>query len=168
MRTIGYIFGNNTQRLGEIMRSDSPDKTDKLVRQERRGIWLSLASVLVLGFVLVLDHTTQVPTTVRHALLTLLPLGIVFGTIWVNRGQRGIRESELRESRQAVMHDELRQVAMQRAYKAAFLILLGALAAYAVACAVVRIDWSAQIVAATMVALGAAVFLAAFLIYDRA
>jgi Na+/H+ antiporter NhaC len=150
------------------MRSDPTDKTDRLVRHERRGIWLCLGAVLLLGTVLLLDRTTQISSTVRQALLTLLPLGIVFGAIWVNRGQRDLGQSELRENRQAVMHDELRQLAMQRAYKAAFLILLGALAAYAIASAVIQIDWPAQRVAATMVALGTAAFLAAFLFYDRA
>jgi hypothetical protein len=150
------------------MRSHPADKTDKLVRHERRGIWLSLAVVLLLGIMLLLGRATSVPTIERYVMLTLLPLGIIFGAVWVNHGQRGNRQSDLRENRQAVLNDELRQTAMQRAYKTAFLILIGALASYAIACALITIDLSAQTVAAFMVALGTAAFLAAFLFYDRA
>ena len=60
---------------------DADAQTDKLMRNERRGVWLSLAIVLILATSLVLD------SDMRRAVLLSLSVAIVFAVIWL-RGQR--------------------------------------------------------------------------------
>ncbi|EIL99927.1 hypothetical protein [Rhodanobacter thiooxydans] len=66
------------------------------------------------------------------------------------------------------MHDELRQAAIAHAYKWAFFTVIGALAAFCLSSIFVTISISGQMMAALTIALAATVFLAIFLLLDRA
>ncbi len=143
------------------MSSNAGDPTDKLVKNERHGVWLALVVVLILAATLVLGSDT------RRALLLALAIGVVFAVTWLGqRRTRGTKHS-LDERRKVVVTDELRQAAIARACQGAFFTLLGALAAFCVASMVVTITLSGQMLAALTVALGAIVFLALFLLFDR-
>lgn len=132
--------------------------TGKLVRNERRGIWLALAVVLALVSTLVMGGDT------RHALLTALAIAIVFAVTWLAQSRtRGARQRD----RVAVMHDELRRAALARAYCLAFFVMLALLSAYCLASTVLVFALSAQMLAALTVALGVSAFLALFLLFDR-
>ena len=137
------------------------DQTDKLVKNERRGVWLALVVVLVLAAAPVLGSDT------RRALLLVLPIGIVFAVIWLGQQRTRGTKHAVGERREAVMNDELRQSAIPRASQWAFFTVLGALAAFCLVRMVVSITLSGQILAALTVALGAIVFLALFLLFDR-
>ena len=140
---------------------DTSDQTDKLMRNERRGVWLGLAVVLVLATTLVLGSDT------RNALLLALAISLVFGVIWLGQQRtRGAKET-LQIKREIVIQDELRQGAIAQAYKWAFLVVLAALASFCVASTIVIIALPGQMVAALTVALGATTFLATFLLRDR-
>lgn len=141
--------------------TDTDSQTDKLIRNERRGTWFALMVVLVLATTLVLGDDT------RRALLLALAIGIVFFIAWSGHRRTRDTRNAARERRNAVLHDELRQEAITRACKWAFFAVLGALASFCLLSAVVTISAPGQLVAALAVALGATVFLMAFLLLDR-
>ncbi len=137
---------------------DNNSATDKLVQNERRGVWLALIVVLALSSTLVSGSDT------RRALLTGMAVAIVFAVIWLVQSR--VRNLQ-KHHRGAVLQDELRQAALARAYRAAFFIVLAALAAFCVLSSVLAFDLSSQMLAALAVALGASAFLVLFLLFDR-
>lgn len=137
------------------------DHTDRLARNERRGVWLALVVVLALALTLVLGSDT------RRALLLALAIGIVFAVTWLGQQRSRDTKDAVRASREAVMHDEWRQAAMNRAYQWAFFAILSALAGFCLVSTVMVIALSAQMMAALTIALGASVFLVVFLLCDR-
>lgn len=98
---------------------------------------------------------------------TAIPLAIVFGAVWINRLQNG-SASESKEDREAIFHDELRHVAMYKAFRAGFLVMLCALVVFCLLSSAATLAWSAGLFAAITITLGIAVFLGSFLFYDRA
>lgn len=146
------------------------DQTDRLIRHERRGIWLALIVILLLGTVVLLAGTTRDPALARLAqwtMSTVIPMTIVFGAIWVNRLQSG-PASESREKREAIFDDELRHIATYKAFRAGFVAMLCAQVTLCALSSTVMLTWSAGLLAAATIALGIAVFLGSFLFYDRA
>jgi len=143
------------------MQQEADGQTDRLVRNERRGIGLALIVVFVLAATLIFGSDT------RRALLAAMAVAIVTGVTWLGRRRPIDPRSDTPEKRQAVMHDELRQVAIAHAYKWAFFTLLGALATFCLLSVIVDITLPAQMLAALTVALGVTAFLAIFLFFDR-
>lgn len=137
------------------------DQTDKLVRNERRGVWLALIVVLVLASTLVLGSDT------RRALLQALAIAIVFVIIWLGQQRTRGMKNAIRERRDAVMRDELRQSAITHAGKWAFFTVLGALASFCLLSVLVTLSVSGQLVAALAIMLAVTAFLAVFLLLDR-
>ncbi len=142
------------------MQSDD-DQTGKLIRNERRGVWLALAVVVLLAGTLIVGSDT------RRALLSALAIGIVFAVIWLGQQRTRGTQDTILAKREIVEQDELRQTAVGQAYKWAFLVVLTALASFCLLSTIVTIQLSSQMVAALTVALGATVFLGVFLLHDR-
>lgn len=143
------------------MSSSANNEIEKLVRNERRGVWLALAVVLALATTLILSSDT------RRTLLVALAIGIVFAVTWLSQQRiRGAKQA-LRKRREVVTRDELRQAASALAFKWAFLAVMGALASFCLLSTVVTNSLPGQMVAALAVALGATAFLVAFLLFDR-
>ena len=140
---------------------DTDDQADKLMRNERRGVWLALVVVLVLATTLVLR------SDIRHALLLALTVSITFAVIWLGQQRTHGAKDTLQVKRETVMHDELRQIAIAQAYKWGFIAVLAALGLLCLASTIVTIDLPGQMVAALTVALGATTFLVTFLLRDR-
>jgi O-antigen ligase len=166
MKPMGYMLaaernGSKPSSRGEATMQDTDNQTDQLVRNERRGVWLALVVVLVLAATLVLGSDT------RRALLLALAIGIVFAVTWLSQQRTRGMKGAIREKRDAVMHDELRQAAITHAYKWAFFTVLGALASFCLLSTVVSISVSGQLVAALTVALAVIAFLMVFLLLDR-
>lgn len=152
------------------MSRDTQDPTDRMIRLERRGIWLALLIILLLGAVALIAGTTQDSALARQAqwmMSVVIPMTIVIGAAWVGRRQ-GNAAPESKERRKAILGDELRLVATYKAFRAGFLAMLLALAASFLLTATNTLIWSAGLLAATTCAFGIAVFLGAFLFYDRA
>jgi lysylphosphatidylglycerol synthetase-like protein (DUF2156 family) len=174
MKPIGYIITPTATKPtnGEhpVINQNSHEPGDRLVRHERRGLWLCLLVIVLLGVVALLAGMSSDPAKMRYAerLMTLIPLVIIFGAIWVNRLQQGAKPAELKEQQRAMLNDELRLVASQHAFRAGFLSMLGAQALFCLLSFVVTLSWSAGLLAATTVTLGTAVFIGVFLFYDRA
>lgn len=140
---------------------DNDSATEKLIRNERRGVWLALVVVLALAATLVLGSDT------RRALLLALGIGIVFAVIWLGQQRTRGTKDAIQASRDVVRRDESRQLATAQAYKWAFLVVLIALGSFCVLSMIVTIQLPGQMVAALTVALAATVFLAVFLLCDR-
>jgi hypothetical protein len=140
---------------------DTDNQINKLIRTERRGVWLALTVVLVLAATLVLGSDT------RRAVLLALAIAIVLIVTWLGQQRTRGTTSALREQRDAVTHDELRQAAIAHAYQWAFFTVLGALALFCLLSIAMTINIPGQMVAALAVALGATAFLAIFLLQDR-
>jgi hypothetical protein len=145
------------------MKNETEHQSDRLIKSERRGIWVALIVVLALTAAFVLAGET------RQLLLTaVVPLCIVFGAIWINRGKGGAATKMSLEHRKLIAHDESRLVAISRAYKCAFFLMLGGLSAYCLASVTTGGDLPGQMVAVLAVVTGAIGFLACFLLFDRA
>lgn len=141
---------------------DTDNPADKLVRNERRGVWFALLVVIALAATLLVGADTQ------RALMLALAISIVFGVIWLQQQRmRGSRKT-LRETRDVVMHDELRQTAIAHAYRWAFFAVLAALAGFCLLSSIMDINVTGQLVAALGIALAVTAFLVAFLLFDRA
>ncbi|HEY8587847.1 MAG TPA: hypothetical protein VIL60_14135 [Rhodanobacter sp.] len=140
---------------------DTDNQTDKLVRNERHGVWLALLVVVALAATLVLASET------RRALLLALAISIVFAVTWLAQQRTRGTKNTLREKRDIVMSDELRQAAIAKAYKWAFFAVLGTLATFCLVSTAVAISASGQMVAALSIALAVSAFLASFLLFDR-
>lgn len=147
--------------LGGTAMQDTDTQVNKLIRNERRGVWLALAVVLVLAATLVFGNDT------RRALLLALSIAIVFIVTWLAQQRTRGTTGALRQQRDAVTHDELRQAAIAHAYQWAFVVVLGALALFCLISRVMAINLPGQMVAALAIALGATAFLAIFLLRDR-
>ena len=143
------------------MSDGADDQTAKLIKNERRGVWLALLIVLALAASLILDSEA------RRSFLSVLAIGIIFAVTWLNQQRTRGTKKTLREKREVVLHDELRQLALARAYQWAFFTLLGVLISFCLLSTVIAFGLSAQTVAAVTVALGVSVFLGAFLTFDR-
>jgi hypothetical protein len=182
-RKVTDTLQNETYRLYDHARLPRPtsgenpvttqhpdDNSDRLVRQERRGLWLALLVIVILGIVALVVGMSSDPASTRYAerLMTLVPMVIIFGAIWVNRLQPSAKAAQLKEQRRAMLGDELRLIASQHAFRAGFLSMLGAQALFCVLSFVVTLSWSAGMLAAATVGLGTVVFLGVFLFYDRA
>lgn len=144
------------------MTENEDDLTSKVVQNERRGIWLALAVVLVLAATLVVDIDT------RRALLTGLAVAIVFAVAWLAQAAARKNRNRTEQSRKAVMEDEWRLAALAGAYKWAFVAVLAILSTFCIISALTTVDISASMLAALTVALGVSVFLCLFLLFDRA
>lgn len=117
---------------------------------------------------LTLTSTLVIGSDTQRALLTAMAVTIVFAVTWLGQSSTRKLRGDVRKSRDAVMHDELRQAALASAYKWAFLAMLGALAAFCLSSTVLAIGLPGQMLAALTLALGASVFLALLLLFDRA
>lgn len=147
---------------GEIeMQNHQTGSTDRLIRNERRGVWMALLVVMALGATLLLGSDT------RRGLLIGLAVAIVFAVAWVGQTARCDRHAGIAQSREAVMHDELRAAALASAYKGAFFTVIGAQAFFCVLSTVIAVSLSAAMVCALTIVLGASLFLALFLFLDR-
>jgi len=141
-----------------------------MIRLERRGIWLALAVILLLGAVILIAGASNDPSLARPArwiMSTVIPMTVVFGAVWVNRLQNG-SASESKEKREAILDDELRHAAMHKAFRAGFLAVLCMQAIVCMLSSTAMLAWPAGLLAAATMTLGIAVFLGSFLFYDRA
>jgi len=174
MKPMGYMIAPMATRpaIGgrSVINQNSDERSDRLVRHERRGLWLCLLVIVLLGVVALLAGMSSDPAKTRYAerLMTLIPIVIFFGAIWVNRLHPGAKPAQMKEQQRAMLNDELRLVASQHAFKAGFLSMLGAQALFCLLSFVLTLSWSAGLLAATTVTLGTAVFIGVFLFYDRA
>ncbi|MEO8998707.1 MAG: hypothetical protein ABI227_12725 [Rhodanobacter sp.] len=147
------------------MKTEPLDLTDHLIRRERRGIWLALGVIVVLGVgavMQVLGYDTHLTHYMTLAALAIV-IGVVSvgatGPIWRNRG--------LAKKREAVRSDEFRRAAIDRACRHAFIVSMAAMSLYAAVSEYWPLHVLPSAIIAAFVVLGVIVFLATFLVLDR-
>lgn len=152
------------------MNPGTHDQTDRMIRLERRGIWLALVVILMLGAVILIGGASRDPSFARLArwiMSTVIPMTIVFGAVWVNRLQSSAASGS-KEKRAAIRDDELRHAAMHKSFRAGFWAMLCMQAISCLLSSTAMLAWPAGLLAAATMTLGICVFLGSFLFYDRA
>lgn len=147
------------------METEPLDVTDQLVRRERRGIWLALGVIVILGvgaLLQVLGYDTQL----THY-MTLAGMIIVIGVIGVSATGAMRRHDKFAESRRAVRADEFRRAAIDRACRHAFVVIMSTMSLYAALSEYWPLPVLPSAIIAVFVVLGVMVFLGAFLLLDR-
>lgn len=147
----------------------TPDQTDVLVRLSRRSLWLALGVILLLAATgaAQLAFPESALAAAAAKLSMLLPLAIVIAAAALRRTAGGASLSPSNPALQAVRNDELRQFALNRAWRNGFiavLLLQGPLALLLTATAP---DNAVALMAGASVVTGAVVMLACLLYYDR-
>ena len=152
------------------MKHDALDTTDTLTRFARRGLWLALLLILLLGVYAALVNAFPQRSAAHYGgwLMTLLPMAIVFSIVWLRSSLRGAHANAANAPMHAVLHDELRQISMHKAYRAAFFGMLSCQPILGFTLAWMPLPAAPQIMATVTVAVGACVFLTTLLLCDRA
>ena len=151
------------------MKHDALDATETLTRFARRGLWLALLLILLLG-VYALTNVFPQSRAAHYGgwLMSLLPITIVFAIVWLRSSLRGENAHAANAVMHAVLHDELRQISLHKAYRAAFFGMLLCQPILGFALAWMPLPAAPQIMATVTVLVGASVFLLTFLLCDRA
>lgn len=145
------------------METEPLDLTDHLIRRERRGIWLALAVIVVLGMGAVMQvlgydtHLTHYMTLAAMAIVIGLVSVGVMGSLW---------KGKLAEKRQAVRSDEFRRAAIDRACRHAFIVTMAAMSLYAAVSEYWPLGVLPSAIIAAFVVLGVITFLGSFLVLD--
>ena len=144
------------------------NNVDAYSRFARRGLWLALGLIVLLGVDALLLNVQPDGLAAGYGrqLMLLLPLAIVLAGAWLVSSPGGRLRASSAAAR-VVRDDELRQLAMQRAFRGGFLAML--------LCQPVLLAWFAWmpaahdtvIMAVATVLLGTTAFLGTFLLHDR-
>lgn len=152
------------------MKHDAHDATETLTRFARGGLWLALLLILLLGVYAVLTNVFPQSSAAHYGgwLMSLLPIAIVIAIVWLRSSIRGANAHAANAPMQAVLHDELRQMSMHKACRAAFFGMLLCQPILGFTLAWMALPAAPQIMATVTVLVGACVFIATFLLCDRA
>lgn len=142
---------------------------DAFVRFGRRGLWLALIVLAVLGVYAVLTNALPDSHPAHYAgkWMMLLPITIVFAIAWLRSSLHGKNAHAANEPMRAVLQDELRQTSMQKAFRAAFWAMLLCQPLLGFVFVWMPLAAAPQIMASVTVVLGTCVFLGAVLLHDR-
>ncbi len=139
------------------------DQTERLVQFSRRQLWCVLIFLLVLGA----GHLVNLFVPGKSAALVSLPIFLAVFFAMPSPKTNGIGFASTSPAMKALQNDELRQFALAKAFRNGFFILL----AYPPLCAIALTGWAVADPLPAVVAsgawLGAVVFLASLLWYDR-
>ena len=146
------------------METEPLDLADHLIRRERRGIWLALAVIVVLGLGAVMQ-VLGYDTHLTHY-MTLAAMAIVIGLVSVGVTGSLWSKGKLAEKRLAVRSDEFRRAAIDRACRHAFIVTMAAMSLYAAVSEFWPLHVLPSAIIAAFVVLGVILFLGSFLVLD--
>lgn len=143
--------------------------TDTLTRFTRRGLWLALLLILLLGGYAVLANAFPQSTASHYAgrLMSLLGIAIIVAVVWLASSRRGQRISATNPAMRAVMDDEWRHASMHKACRMGFFGMLSCQPLLGIAFLWIPLTAAPQIMATVTIVVGVSVFLATFLFCDR-
>lgn len=152
------------------MKHDALNATETLTRFARRGLWLALLLILLLGVYAVLTNIFPQSSAADYGgwSMSLLPVAIVLAIVWLRSSLRGENANAANAPMHAVLHDELRLISMHKAYRAAFFSMLLCQPILGFTLVWMPLPATPQIMATVTVLVGACVFLTTFLLCDRA
>jgi len=145
------------------------NQTELLVKRSRRGLWIALSLMLVLGayaLVINLFPDSEAAASGGH-LMALLPIAIIIALAVMHASRDGVSGKPRSKAMQAVLGDELRQQSLHRAYRNALVAVLLAQPALALLVSVPTGPNPVVLMAGLTVLTGVATLLGSFLTYDR-
>jgi hypothetical protein len=145
------------------MSQTSTDQTERLVQFSRRQLWFVLVFLLVLGA----GHMVDLYAPTKISALVGVPIFLVAFFAMPSLKATGIDFSGANPAMQALRNDELRQFALAKAFRNGFFVLLAYPPLCAFALTGLAVANPLPAVVASGAWLGAVVFLASVLWYDR-
>ncbi len=149
------------------MVKDQQDRGEQALRQVRQGLWMVLGVLVLLAAFAALqayDPGTVLAQRSARALPALLPVLIVVVFAWQQSTRRlSVKDAEM----QAVLKDEFRRANLDRAFRAAFLVLLGVQVPLALLCRTLPSERAVWCMVAFSCFAGMVALLGSFLFYDR-
>jgi hypothetical protein len=151
------------------MSSTTPTGTDLLVQLSRRNLWVALTLLVLLGAnaIAVVAFPESKAAAVANKLMMLLPVMIAIAVAALRASERGASTAPSNPAMKAILHDELRQASLARAYRNGFMAMMLVQPLLALMLTWTSVASPAALMAGASVLIGAAVFLASFLYYDR-
>ena len=145
-----------------------PDRTERILQHSRRGLWVVLAMLILLGSWLVLMSVNpegELARAITKLLPTFLPIAIVLTVVWSRASLGGKPFNPKEPEARAVMEDELRVASLNRAFRAAFAAVL--IAQPLLAWLLWQRPFGLILMGAFTAVLAVASLIAAFLVFDR-
>jgi hypothetical protein len=149
------------------MQNDISTNPDALLRSSRLSLWGALVIVTLIGglmFALLLGGRSVVNAT--RVGLGLLPIFIVVVTAALSTALK-VRNAATRAALRALLNDELRQLALSRAYRNAFAATLTVGAACMPILSVFEVQYAAAALYVLIATTGIVTLLGSVLYYDR-
>lgn len=151
------------------MTAASTTSLDRLVQHSRRALWFALVFIVVLGAagLLLVALPGSEAAEVAKRLFMLLPLFIIIALAALKRGARGANTDPSSTAMQAILGDELRQASLSRSYRNGFLATLLLQVLLAPVLTWTTVAYPVAFMTGATALVGASVFLASLLYYDR-
>ena len=151
------------------MKSELPTESDRVVKFSRRGLWFTLALLLALGVSAVAVNVF--PDSAASALITplmkLLPIAIVIAIGFVYSPLSAPRISTQGKAMKDALNDELRQRALNRAYRNSLVAVLVSQPALAVLLTLQPLSNAVVLMGGATGLIGVGTVLCSMLWYDR-
>jgi cytochrome bd-type quinol oxidase subunit 2 len=145
-------------------------ETDQMERYLRRGLWILLLLMLLIGACTTVSiglPGTQAARIARWTLLLAFPMAIVLMVAKLIGNAKAARTDPYGMAMRALLNDELRQESLKRAYRNAFFGMLGLQALLPVAIMYISVPNPAALMSSLTTSTGMVIFVASLLHYDR-
>lgn len=145
------------------------NETEQLLRYSRRGLWIALALILLLGAsaATAIGFPASETAVVARSMWMLLPILIVVVVGGLKSTARGIRTDPNGPAMKAILGDELRQDSLKRSWRNAFLGMMIAQPLLAFAPTWMVVAHPTSVMACLTIVTGMTVLFASLLYYDR-
>jgi hypothetical protein len=143
--------------------------SERFVKFSRRGLWIALALLLVLGGYAIVINVFPNSTTASsaHRLANILPLAITIAVAWAYLSLKGSAVDQRGALMTQMLNDELRQHSLSRAYRNALIAVLIGQPVLALLAAWMALPFPELLMASATALIGTGVVLCTMLIYDR-
>jgi hypothetical protein len=144
-------------------------EADQLLRYSRRGLWIALGLILLIGAsaTATLGFPASEAAVAARSMWLLLPVFIVLAVGGLKSTARGIRTDPNGPAMRAILGDELRQDSLKRSYRNAFLGMMIAQPLLAFAPTWMVVAHPTSVMACLTIVTGMTVMFASLLYYDR-
>ena len=144
-------------------------EADQLVRYSRRGLWIALILILLIGAgaAATIGFPGSEAALFAHAMSMLLPIFIVLAVVALKSAAKGARTDPNGPAMKAMLNDELRQDSLKRSYRNAFFGMMIAQPLLAFAPTWIAVAHPTSLMACLTILTGMAVMFASLLYFDR-
>ena len=147
------------------MRPELASESDVLVKYSRRGLWLALTLLLVLGaYAIVINLAPDgEAAALAHRLFKMLPIALVIALAAMRSSLTGVRGAAMK----ALLNDELRRQSLSLSYRNGLLAVLLAQPLLFLLLASMPLQHPMALMACATSLIGVAAVLGSMLVYDR-